>query len=138
MIQTIAFPKKSVSSNDKTFLSIRRNVDLTLTSDFCGGFIINHRWVGCAAHCTINRNPLNMMVVIGAHNRITGGTQMSVSAVINHEQYSSATLPNDISVVQTTNTIVCTANVKFIPLSATLVSSGAAQVNFYFSRLFLY
>jgi trypsin len=98
----------------------------TANGHFCGGFIINDHWVGCAAHCTINRNSGNMVVVVGAHNRITGGTTMAVAQVINHPQYSSATLNNDISVVRTVNAILVTPNVRPIPLGAELVTEGNA------------
>lgn len=67
-----------------------------------------------------------MVVVVGAQNRISGGTTMAVSRVINHPNYSSATLLNDISVIQTVNTIVNTATVGPIPLGANTITSGNA------------
>jgi len=93
---------------------------------FCGGFIINGRWAGCAAHCTINRNSGNMVVVVGAHNRITGGTTIGVSRVVNHPNYSAATLNNDISVVETSSEITFSATVQPIALGQTLVTDGAS------------
>jgi secreted trypsin-like serine protease len=93
---------------------------------FCGGFIINNRWVGSAAHCTVNRNGGNMVVVVGAQNRISGGTTMSVARVINHPNYSASTLANDISVVQTVNAIVESATVRPIPLGSAMITSGTA------------
>lgn len=40
-------------------------------------------------------------VVVGAHNRIIGGTTMAVSRVVNHPAWSRALVNNDISMVQT-------------------------------------
>lgn len=93
---------------------------------FCGGFIINARWVGCAAHCTISRTPENTRVVVGAQNRLNGGITHTVSRIVNHESYSSITLINDISVVQTENPMVETALVRPIALGSSVVTSGGA------------
>lgn len=93
---------------------------------FCGGFIINARWVGSAAHCTINRHGGNMVVVVGAHSRISGGHTFGVSQVINHESYSAATLINDISVIQTINEMVELTHVSPIPLGSEFVTGGPA------------
>ena len=51
---------------------------------------------------------------------------IGVSRVINHENYSSVTLNNDISVVETAVAIVFTATVQPIPLGAALITSGVA------------
>lgn len=93
---------------------------------FCGGFIINNFWVGCAAHCTVGRAIANTVVVVGAHNRITGGISHGAAQIINHEGYSSISLNNDISVVRVSISISFTANVQPIPLGATLITSGGA------------
>lgn len=95
-------------------------------SHFCGGFLINVRWVGSAAHCTINRSVVNINVIVGAQNRITGGTTHSVSRIVNHPNYVASTLINDVSVIQTTNDIVETATVRRIALGSEFVTGGHA------------
>lgn len=67
-----------------------------------------------------------MVVVVGAQNRITGGTTMAVNLVINHENYSGATLINDISLVRTTAVITESNLVRPIALGSDFVTGGAA------------
>lgn len=74
--------------------------------------------VGSAAHCTINRTPANMIVVVGAHHRITGGVSMAVARVVNHPEYHAPTTTQDVSVVQTVNPIIFGVLVAAIPLGA--------------------
>jgi trypsin len=91
---------------------------------FCGGFLINSRWIGSAAHCTINRSGGNTLAVVGAQNRISGGITHSVVRIVNHPNYSGNTLANDISVLQTTNDIIETATVRRISLGSAFVTAG--------------
>lgn len=51
---------------------------------------------------------------------------MAVSAVINHPQYNSGTLLNDISVVQTVNIIAESALVRPIPIGNNHIAGGAS------------
>lgn len=95
-------------------------------SHFCGGFLISTRWIGSAAHCTINRSAGNVLVVVGAQHRVTGGTTYSVSRIVNHPNYSAQTLLNDISVIQTTNDVIEKETVRKIALGSEFVTAGHA------------
>jgi len=95
---------------------------------FCGGFIINNRWVGSAAHCTINRSLAATNVIVGTINRITGGINHPSSRIINHPEYASSSLRNDVSLVQTATPIVFTANVQAIPLASAHTGGGANSI----------
>ncbi|XP_070502423.1 trypsin alpha-4-like [Chironomus tepperi] len=93
-------------------------------SHFCGASIINHRWVVCAAHCTVNRLLANTFVVVGAHHRVTGGTTHATERIVNHPNYSSITLANDVSLVRSATDFVESSTVRFIQLEPNFISTA--------------
>lgn len=95
---------------------------------FCGGWIHNARWAVSAAHCTIGRTTANTFVVVGALMRTSGGITHPTARVVNHPNYNANTLANDISIVQTANTIAFSATVSSMPLSTVNTGGGVAVV----------
>lgn len=95
---------------------------------FCGGSIINDRWVLCAAHCTIGRTLANTRVVVGTHLRLSGGITHTTISINNHEEYNANTLANDISIVQTENSIIFTDIVRPINLGSAHVGGDVTVV----------
>lgn len=100
---------------------------------FCGGSIINTRWILTSAHCIEGRTPLQLYIVTGS-TLLNGGTSYRCSNIINHEKYDNETHFNDIAVVQSATTIITGTNVQPIQLiyrniqSGTLVVSGWGSV----------
>merc|ERR1719447_2778906 len=93
----------------------------------CGGTIVNKRFIITAAHCTEHQGATNtnVKVAIGEHNWCDGltnegGSWISAKRVINHPNYHSANLHNDIAVLELSEDITFTANIKpaCLPTSA--------------------
>jgi secreted trypsin-like serine protease len=76
-----------------------------------------------SAHCTVNRLVANTVIVVGAHHRINGGITHQAERIVNHPNYSSVTLANDVSLVRSTTDFIQTATVDFIPLESEFISS---------------
>ncbi|XP_041784453.1 chymotrypsin-2-like [Anopheles merus] len=95
-------------------------------SHFCGGSIINNRYVLSAAHCTVGRTTANTISVVGAIFLNGGGIAHSTARIVNHPNYNANTLANDVSLVQTATFITYTAAVQPIALGTNFVTGGGA------------
>jgi trypsin len=84
-------------------------------SHFCGGSIINDRWIVCAAHCMDGETPGVVSVVVGEHDRGASSDVRQthdVDSIFVHEDYNSGTFENDISLIKTSVAIPFSVNVQ--------------------------
>lgn len=76
-------------------------LDLTVGGYICGAANIAPLWALSAAHCLEFGVPANQINLWGgATSRISGGQLFMVAQYINHPQYNTNTLNNDISVIR--------------------------------------
>ncbi|XP_065084074.1 chymotrypsin-2-like [Ochlerotatus camptorhynchus] len=92
---------------------------------FCGGSIVNNRYVLSAAHCTFGRTSADTRVVVGTHLLNSGGTIHYTTNIINHGSYNPNTLANDISLVRTASVIAYNNLVQPIDLEYTYITTGS-------------
>lgn len=91
---------------------------------FCGASIVSNRWVISAAHCTINRSQNAINVVVGTVTLNAGGVTYRSVRIIQHPQFSSFTLANDVSLVQTETFLTFTTHIQAINLGIIVLGGG--------------
>ena len=100
----------------------------------CGGSIINGFTVLTAAHCVDDAGLMNVLLILGAHDRtIVEPSQVRVTVlppgVILHPDYDWFTLENDVNILRFPAPIIFTPNIQPIrlPVGAELDESFANE-----------
>jgi secreted trypsin-like serine protease len=83
----------------------------------CGGTIINQNWIMTAAHCTDGATPANNRITIwtGAQANpisVGSGTSYKIDRWVQHPQYSSTTMNNDITLLHVERPMTFAPNVS--------------------------
>lgn len=97
---------------------------------FCGGAILNSRFILTAGHCTSGTytNPIQMFVIVGVIGRDAKGTEYDVQGVTPHPQLNIRKFSNDISLLRTKQIIVFTDFVQPIALPTQSISKDVPVV----------
>ncbi|XP_048507783.1 chymotrypsin-2-like isoform X2 [Athalia rosae] len=83
---------------------------------FCGGSILNERWILTAAHCLAGSNDDSVAVVVGTTTLDSGGDSYKSLKVIPHPDYSQFLIRDDIGLIEVEKPIVYGDNVKPVVL----------------------
>lgn len=97
---------------------------------FCGGAILNSRFILTAGHCTRGTytNPIQMFVIVGVIGRDAKGTVYDVQGVTPHPEFNISKFDNDISLLRTKQKMVFTDFVQPIALPTQSIPKGVRVV----------
>ncbi|XP_016838625.2 trypsin Blo t 3 [Nasonia vitripennis] len=92
-------------------------VSLQRPFHFCGGSIINERWILTAAHCLKGKEVGKIKIVVGSTSKFEGKAYQA-EKLIYHDDYTTAALKSDIGLVRVNKNIEFNDNVQPIKLAS--------------------
>lgn len=120
-----------VGGSDATLGQFPYQVSLRVSAEnrhLCGASLINNRWCLSAAHCTVHHIPSELNIVVGSILVSSGGVSHTLVRIVNHPNWTSRTIANDVSLMKTTTVIVFTANIQPIALGSAQVGGGVNSI----------
>lgn len=95
---------------------------------YCGGSILNERIILTAAHCVVNRDPKEYIVVAGTpHKSGNDGVLTRVSKFVWHEHYNGTIYDNDVALIQLESTLPLNSH-SIVPVLLTSENPNAGDM----------
>ncbi|XP_046745054.1 chymotrypsin-2-like [Diprion similis] len=83
---------------------------------FCGGSIMNERWILTAAHCIYGSNNDSVTVVVGTPTLDNGGDSYQSRRLVHHPSYNEILIRDDIGLIEVEKPILFTDKVQPVAL----------------------
>lgn len=93
---------------------------------WCGGSIINSRWVLSAGQCLDKRSASSITVMAGSSSLDTGGSFYQGQIIEIHPSFDRKTLINDVGLLKVSTPFVFSSRVQPVTLSSTYVGGGVS------------
>ena len=111
----------NAKNGDAPYMASLRSQD-NISRHFCGGSVISSYWILTAAHCTVDRNHRDLLVVVGSVLNDPINEAYGTELIINHPRYDPVRIENDISLLKTLKGIALGINnIDRIPLHSVAV-----------------
>ncbi|KAK9874617.1 hypothetical protein WA026_005446 [Henosepilachna vigintioctopunctata] len=91
-------------------------VAINLDGELCGGAIIDQKFILTAAHCTRNKNPVDITVRAGSNYSSKGGELYQVLAVHEHPNFDTDSFDADVAVIELATSLKFSETIKPIAL----------------------
>lgn len=98
-----------------------------LTADdlhYCGGSILNRRWVLTAGACAIGKNTSDIVVFAGSNRLNEGGQRHRVDRIILHPNFDVDVYANDVAVLRVLESFMFSDTVQHIALRGEAIETG--------------